>query len=108
MIKQLHAKYFSLSQYKFIPCFCLAFAVIINIASVNAQTRNVTNKANVHIDAGTIVSIVDSFTNAVEGSMLNDGHIYIKGDWTNIGSYGSTAGKVSFWGSSLQKIKGSA
>jgi len=87
---------------------CFAMALTMNVSFALAQSGNVTNKIDAYVAPGTIVSIVDSFSNEAAGTMTNEGHIYIKGDWTNIGTYTSNAGVVSFWGSTLQKIKGSA
>lgn len=85
---------------------CLAITLVAN-GNAFAQSGNVTNKVDVYIASGTTVSIVDSFSNETDGTMINEGHVYINGDWTNIGSYTSSNGKMSFWGNTLQKIKGS-
>lgn len=82
----------------------LAIFLIRNIA-LNAQD-DATNTGTMFISSGTIVAAEGSFTITPAGSTENGGDFYLKGDWTNDGTYITSTGKITFWGTSPQTING--
>jgi hypothetical protein len=67
-----------------------------------------TNKGLLHLRAGTVVSQTGDFTNAVTGTLEQEGTIELKGSWTNDGAYSSGAGRLKLTGSGAQDISGTA
>jgi hypothetical protein len=67
---------------------------------------DLTNTGTLYIQAGTIVSDEGSFVISPTGTSQNAGYLYIKGDWTNNGTYVTDTGKVTFWGVDPQVIGG--
>ena len=79
---------------------------VINLYTSSAQTADVKNTGVLYISSGEIFSAEGSFTNSSTGSTTNEGLQYLKGNWTNDGSFLSETGKVTFWGTSAQTISG--
>lgn len=89
---------------KFIPG--LFFLFLVMTTKIFSQV-NTTNTGVFFISSSTVTSFEGSFTNTVTGNSANNGLIYLKGDWTNDGSFTST-GSEEFWGNSVQTISGNS
>ena len=78
-----------------------------------ANAQYIVNQGgDITISSGSTLYIDGDFTNQLDGSIDNSGSILITGDWTNNQTSGnlllSTSGTVSFMGSAVQGIGGSA
>ncbi|GDX52629.1 hypothetical protein LBMAG27_16760 [Bacteroidota bacterium] len=81
---------------------------LLNVAFVKAQVDDATNTGTLYVSSGEIFSDEGSFTNSGTGNTTDEGLMYIKGNWTNNGTFLSEAGKVTFWGSAVQNLSGSS
>lgn len=81
---------------------------LLNIYVVNAQADDATNTGTLYVTTGEIFAAEGSFTNSGAGNTQDEGLMYIKGNWTNDGTFLSEAGKVTFWGSAVQNLSGSS
>ena len=86
---------------------CLLISIVIYFSQESFAQVDATNNGTMYVSSGTTVSFEASFTNSGTGNHINEGYEYIKKNWTNNGSFLSEAGKVTFWGSSVQNISGS-
>ncbi|HKR05926.1 MAG TPA: T9SS type A sorting domain-containing protein [Bacteroidia bacterium] len=83
----------------------LMILFIFKSITVSAQD-DATNTGVMFISNATIVAAEGSFTTTSSGSTENGGDFYLKGHWTNDGTYITSTGKITFWGSNAQTING--
>lgn len=83
------------------------FCFLIVNSTTHAQD-DATNVGTMYISSGTIVAAEGSFTTTAAGNTENGGDFYLKGNWTNNGTYTTNTGKVTFWGNNAQTINGTA
>lgn len=76
-------------------------------ASMRVGYVDLTNTGTLYISSGTIVSSEGSFITSATGNTENRGDLYLKGDWTNNGTYTTSLGKIFFWGPSAISVGGS-
>ena len=80
--------------------------------SISHAQYLVNQGADIRISPGSSLVIEGDFRNQLDGSMDNNGNVLISGNWTNNATSGNllqgTSGTVTFNGSSVQSITGSA
>ena len=91
----------------FIYIFFIIILELLNVVIVNAQADDATNSGILYVATGEIFAAEGSFTNSGAGNTQDEGLMYIKGNWTNDGTFLSEGGKVTFWGSAVQNLSGS-
>jgi hypothetical protein len=75
-------------------------------ASMRVGYVDLTNTGTLFISSGTVVSSEGSFITSATGTTENRGDLYLKGDWTNNGTYTTSTGKIFFWGPSAISVGG--
>ncbi len=95
------------TSFLFIYIFLIILFELLNIFIVNAQADDATNTGILYVTTGEIFAAEGSFTNSGTGNSQDEGLMYIKGNWTNNGTFLSEAGKVTFWGNAVQNLSGS-
>ena len=78
------------------------------ITSFRVGYVDLTNTGVMYISSGTIMALEGSITTSASGNTENNGTLYIKGDFTNNGTYTRDNGNVIFWDLDDQLINGSS
>jgi hypothetical protein len=79
--------------------------ILLKNTCVTAQD-DATNTGTMYISNATIVAAEGSFTITPAGSTENGGDFYLKGHWTNNGTYITSTGNITFWGTRAETING--
>lgn len=84
------------------------FLLLLNIGLKSNAQQNVVNTGTLYMGSTDIVSASGNFTNNGITTIDNGGYFFIKGNWSNTGTFNANLSTITFNSTDSQSISGSA